>query len=264
MGFFFVENNLMITRARLRVALQAFLIHLGLSAVVAAIVAALILGVWFASPYRDVAGGQHLFWILVSADVICGPLLTAIVFNPKKSRRELLLDLCLIATIQLAALAYGLHAISEARPVVLAFEIDRFVVVSAAQIDQKALQRQGHKLSWLGPVPMGTREPKDGEETIKSIEMSIQGVEPSARPDWWQPYESSKPKIKQRFRKLADLRSSSSSTSQAAIDTAVKRTQLALQDIYYLPLVSSKSLDDWIVLLNTEAEIIGYANAGGF
>lgn len=254
----------MITRSRLRVAIKAFLIHLGLSMVVAAIVAAIVLGVWFAFPYRDVAGGQHLFWILVSADVVCGPLLTAVVFNPKKSRRELLLDLCLIATIQLAALAYGLHAISEARPVVLAFEIDRFVVVSAAQIDQKTLRQQGQALSWLGPVPMGTREPEDGEEAIKSIEMSIQGVEPSARPDWWQSYESSKPKIKQRFRKLAELRSSSSPASQAAIDTAVKKTLHPLHDVYYLPLVSSKSLDDWIVLLDAEAKIIGYANAGGF
>jgi hypothetical protein len=42
---------------------------------------------------RDVAGGQYLFMVLVSVDVVCGPLLTMVLFSPLKSRRELILDL---------------------------------------------------------------------------------------------------------------------------------------------------------------------------
>ena len=72
---------------------------------------------------------------MVGVDVVCGPLLTLVLFNPAKSRRELRLDLSLVAVIQLAALAYGLYSISLARPVIQAFETDRFAVVSAVEID---------------------------------------------------------------------------------------------------------------------------------
>ena len=132
---------------RLHAATKATCIHLVISIVVAIFAATIVLGLWFPPPYRSLAGGQHLFWILVGVDVVCGPLLTAVIFNPHKSRRELLFDLTLVATIQTAALAYGLHSISEARPVVLAFEVDRFVAVSSAQINRDSLHTS-QALSW--------------------------------------------------------------------------------------------------------------------
>jgi len=226
-------------------------------------VAAVVLGLWFPFPYRSLAGGQHLFWILIGVDVVCGPLLTAIIFNPKKSRRELLFDLTLVFVIQLMALAYGLHSISEARPVVLAFEVDRLTVVSAVQVDKKAMSAS-QALSWGGPVLVGTRDPKSGDEVLESVEMSIQGIEISARPDWWQPYDASKPQIRRRMKSLSILRAGKNMQTQADIDAAAKKTRLKIDQLYYLPLVSQKSLDQWIALLDAQANIVGYASVGGF
>jgi hypothetical protein len=257
----------MITSARFRAASKAACIHLGISALIGLATAAVVFGLWFPYPYRDLAGGQHLFLVMVGVDVVCGPLLTAVLFSPHKSRRELTLDLSLISAVQLAALVYGVHVTSQARPIALAFETDRLVAVSAAQIEPADLAQAPpglQSLSWNGPVLVGTRQPKDGDETLKSIGMSLQGVEPSARPSWWQTYEKSRPVVKQRMKKLADLRASGSGEAQTAIDTAAAKTGLKLDALYYLPLTSQKMLDGWIAMLDPDGRIVGYAPVDGF
>lgn len=115
---------------RLKFAVKASAIHLIASALIAVAAAAIVFFVWFPFPYRALAGGQKLFWVLVAVHVACGPLLTLIVFDPKKPRSELKFDFTVIALIQIVCLCYGLYALSSARPVVLAFETDRFVAVS--------------------------------------------------------------------------------------------------------------------------------------
>ena len=46
-----------------------------------------------------------LILLMIGVDVVIGPLLTLIVFDPKK--KHLKFDLVVIAALQLAALAYG-------------------------------------------------------------------------------------------------------------------------------------------------------------
>lgn len=257
----------MFDSVRVRAAMHAMVVHLCLSVLVASLMAALVFGIWFPYPFRDLAGGRILFWILIGVDVVCGPLLTGIVFDPRKSRRELTLDLSLIALVQLGALVYGAYSISQARPVVLAFETDRFVAVSASQIDITDLPRaapQWQSLSWGGPILVGTRTSRDGLETLKSIEMSLQGIEPSARPDWWQSYDKSRPFAIQRMKSLSVMRDSQPPEAQVSIDAAVQKTGLPINQIHYLPLVSQKYLDNWIALLDHHANIVGYAPIGGF
>ena len=247
--------------------LRASGIHAAISLVLAAAVGALVFGVWFAYPYRDLAGGQHLFWIIVGVDVVCGPLLTLVLFNPRKSRRELTLDLSLVALIQLGALVYGLYSLSLARPVVLAFEVDRFVAVAPADIDRNDLPHAlpaYQRLSWTGPVLVGTRLPKDGPEMLASVELSLRGIEPSARPSWWQPYDQSVPDIRQRMKAVTSLRGKLSPSALQALDASVKKSGIALERLHYLPMTSAKKLDDWVVLLDDNAQIVGYAPVDGF
>ena len=251
---------------RLRAAGKVFAIHLCLSALIALITAAVVLGFWFPFPHRHLADGQRLFWVMVGVDVVCGPLLTLVLFNPAKSRRELRLDLSLVALIQLAALAYGLYSISLARPVIQAFETDRFAVVSAAEIDPGQLPQAPpawRTLPWNGPRLIGTR-PARNDEMLLDIDLSLQGIGPGARPSWWQPYEQSIPAVQRRMKKLADLRAARPAAGQALIDQAVRQTGQPLEALFYLPLTSRKKLDDWIVLLDAQANIAGYAPVSGF
>ena len=257
----------MISRVRVRAAFRAFAVHFCLSLVVAALMALLILGVWFPHPFLYLAGGAGLFWILIGVDVVCGPVLTGLLFNPAKRRRELAVDLSVVVIIQLVALVYGVYSIAQARPVVLAFESDRFVSVSAAEVDMDELPNalpEWQSLSWRGPVLLGARKARDGLETLQSIELSLRGLEPSARPGWWQRYDDSRPAVRQAMKPLPVLRAQQFSVGQVAIDGAVRKTGLPIGQIYYLPLVSQKSLDGWIALLDIEADIIGYVPVGGF
>ena len=65
-------------------AIRAALLHLAGSVLVAALAAALVFLVWYPHPYGLLSGGLHLFLILVSVDVVCGPLLTLVLFNPSE------------------------------------------------------------------------------------------------------------------------------------------------------------------------------------
>lgn len=226
-----------------------------------------MLGVWFPYPFLTLSGGLHLFWIIIGVDTVCGPLLTSLLFDPAKSRRELTLDFTLIAILQLAALLYGLNSVRLARPAILAFESDRLVAVSVAEVNTADLLQalpEYRALSWSGPILVGTRTPRNGEETLKSIDMSIQGIEPSARPGWWQPYEKSRPAVQQRMKSLSARRAKLPADKQVIVDQAAKETGLPVDQLYYLPLVSQKQLDTWIALLDAQGTIKGYAPIDGF
>ena len=161
--------------------------HLLLSATVALLAAACVFFLWFPYPYREISGGRSLFTLVVIVDIVLGPLLTWVVFDVRKPRSELVRDLAVIALIQVAALAYGLFSVYEARPVFLVHEVDRFVVISAADVDPvdlpKALPEFQH-LPFFGVKLIGVRDSKDGAERLRSPELAITGKDRSMRPEY--------------------------------------------------------------------------------
>ena len=253
--------------ARLIFALKALGIHFAISCALALAVALVVFAYWIPKPYYGLVGAPQLILIFLGVDVVCGPLLTAILANPAKSRRELWLDFSLVILLQLGALAYGIYTIANARPVSLVFEVDRFVVVSASQINTEDLTqaRAGfQQLPWDGPRLMGVRASRNGDETLQSIELSFQGIEPSARPGWWQSYEISRPQVMKRMQPITALRQQGSAEQRQVIDKAMQGLPQPLKQTFYLPLVSGRQLDSWIVLLDAQANIVGYAPVGGF
>lgn len=144
---------------------QAAPIHLGISALIAALVVCAMLLLWYPQPYFRASGGQTLLLLLIGVDVVVGPLLTLIVFDPRK--KNLRLDLAVIAVLQLAALAYGTWIMFNARPVYVAFTGDRFELVEANAIDASDQAKAGpgfRTLPLAGPQVVGTRLPVDAEE----------------------------------------------------------------------------------------------------
>ena len=113
--------------------------HLLFSVLVAVVVALWVFGVWYPAPFRDLSGGLHLFGILIAVDLVLGPLATTVVSKPGKSLREWRMDVALIVLLQFAALGYGVWTMYQARPVYLAFEIDRLRVVNAVDVAQERL-----------------------------------------------------------------------------------------------------------------------------
>src|SRR5689334_2185147 len=140
---------------------KAALIHLGISATIATATLIFMLTVWYPGPFFTAVGGAGLVLILLGVDVTIGPLITLVVFNPVK--KSLRMDLTIVALLQLAAFLYGVSVIFEARPVYVAFAVDRFELVRAADLDpedvKKAKLERFRSLPLLRPEVIAVRRP---------------------------------------------------------------------------------------------------------
>lgn len=245
---------------------RASLIHLVLSLVVASLVAALIFLVWYPWPLHNMLGGLGLLGLIVGVDVICGPLLTLLLWNQRKTRLALAVDCTLIAVIQLAALAYGLYTVAESRPVHIVFEVDRLRVVSAVDIDPAELPEAPanlRRLPWTGPTWLSIRAPRSADELLRSVDQSMAGKDPALRPGWWQSYEQGVPDLLRRARPL-DVLAKARSAQQPLLDKAVREAGVDAAEIVWLPLTSYRNME-WVVLLHRKTgEPLAYAPIDGF
>lgn len=99
--------------------LKATTIHLGLSLVIFAVALYLIVFQWYPGFLFRSDGGWQGLRLMAGVDLVLGPLLTFIIFNPTKTRRELTVDFSFIGLAQTAALIWGFYAVHEERPVAL-------------------------------------------------------------------------------------------------------------------------------------------------
>ena len=160
---------------------KASAIHLALSAAIGATVVALMLALWYPRPYFAAMGGAMLLVLLIGVDVVIGPLITLIIFDPKK--KSLRFDLAVIALLQLAALVYGCSVMFTARPVYSVFVVDRFEVIAANAIDEESREKavpEFRALSLAGPKVVGAREPRD-PKWMSDIVMSAATEAPTSR-----------------------------------------------------------------------------------
>lgn len=248
-----------------RARLQAAGAHLILSGLVALAAAALVLEIWYPMPYREVSGGRELFLLLVSVDMVVGPLLTLAIFDRSKGRTVLRRDLTVIALVQLGALGYGLHTVWHARPVYLVHEVDRFRVVRAVDLETQDLKQAPSELQalpWSGPRIIGTRRPQDEQEKLESIELALTGVDIGMRPAYWKPYADARADVVARARSLSEWRQRHPERA-AEVEGVVKQTGLPLEQLAYLPLMSIKS--DWVMVVHAQTgDVVGHAPFDGF
>ncbi len=246
-------------------ATRAACIHLLLSLGVALVAAALVFGLWYPFPYRELSGGRELFWLVVGVDVVCGPLLTLVLFSPKKPRAELVRDLGLVVLIQLGALGYGQWTVWQARPLFLVQEIDRFKVVAAPDLRGASIAGLPAALQpgWLsGPVTVAIREPKDAKERETVLFESIQGGPDYAeRSEFYLTYEGAAAlKSLQRAKPLAVFLLKQPAQQAAAQALAAKKGADMAQWLY-LPVVARQ---DWVAVLDKQGQIQGFLQGDGF
>lgn len=129
--------------------LRAFALHFAVTAVVIALVAWLIFGVWYPAPFEKMLGGMGLLVLVGACDLVLGPLMSLVIYSPSKSRKALMGDYAVVVAIQLVVLAYGVNVTAQARPSFLVFTIDRYVVVQAGELDA-AERAQAVEPQWRG------------------------------------------------------------------------------------------------------------------
>ncbi len=250
---------------RLRFAGWYALRHLAVSSLVAGLSAFVVFFLWYPAPFREMLGVTHIYLLILAVDVVCGPLLTLIVASPRKSRRERLFDLGLIGLVQLMALAYGMYSVWVARPAVLAFEVDRLVVVTANEIDDEALPRAPDGLRALplsGMLRVATRRAASNADLFQNVELGLAGISPAMRPNLWEPMSAQKHEMKQCAKLLSELIARHPEAAEL-LSEAAKKAGRKPEELTFLPLTSSKN-KDWIALLDSEANVVGHAAVDGF
>ena len=239
---------------------QAAAIHLSLSALIAATVVTVMLLVWYPPPHFRAMGGEGLLKVIVGVDVTLGPLLTLIVFKPGKW--GLKFDLAAIATLQIAALAYGVWITFEARPVYEVFAMDRFDIVSAneiAQADLDAGPPEYRDLPLTGPRIVGIRFPdkeKNPEEWNKFVFITTTGKDVPQFPRYYLPYADIAADVLKKARPISTLGKDKPEAADA-VRSFVAKSGRPESDFVYVPLMGRG--DTMTAVLDArDAKIVGY------
>ena len=218
---------------------RAATIHLGISATIAMLVFIPIYFMWYPGSLFDSAGGRDLFLIVLAVDVTIGPLMTMIIFVPGK--KGLVFDLWVIGILQTSFLAYGVWAISDSRPVFIAFVKDRFELARANQIPDSVLaeahMNRYFDLPWSGPRIVGVRFPTDIDEKFKIMISGMGGVDIQAYPQYHVPYDAVRKDVALHGEPLAKLTKFNRGLSTATLASSLGRSEA---DIKFLPLRAGK------------------------
>ena len=226
--------------------------HFLVSALIMLVVGCLIFFVWYPTPYRVLSGGLSLFMLVAAVDLVLGPVCTFAVASAKKSLRELRMDVGLIALVQLAALSYGAWTVFQARPVHLAFEVDRLRVVHAVDVDPGLLARSAPEFRTLpvwGPEPVAVRPFVSESEKMEVTMAALQGVDIGARADLWVSYDSQVAAIRAAALPVKALLSSKP-LEAAAIEAVLASAGLKTDNARYLPVVSRQLA--WTAILSPQ------------
>lgn len=239
--------------------LRASGIHLGASFAAAGLAALLVFGLWYPYPYREISGGRHLFVLLVLVDVVVGPLITLAVFDRRKRWGKLRRDLATVAALQVVALGYGLWTVAVARPVHLVFEVDRFRVVHAIDVPQELLGRQPAQvqaLPWSGPTLLAARPFRNASEGVGTVLAAMNGTDIGVRPDFWEPYEVAKPRVRGAAKPVRQLKARFPDRA-ADMDATLKAAGHNPDAIAYLPVVSRNAF--WTAFVDpATAEVVAF------
>ncbi len=245
--------------------LKAGGIHFVISAFVAILAALVVFGIWYPYPYSEISGGRELFLMVVSVDVIIGPLITLIIYDIKKSARELRRDIFVVAMLQMLALGYGLWTLAIARPVHLVFEIDRFRVVHAVDVPGELIIESPNAiviLPYSGPTLLGLRAFKGEQEKLEATIAALLGLQLSFRPDLWQSYEVSRADVLRAAKPVAQLKVRFPAFSKQ-IDAAIGDKVVASEFAQYVPLAGRKEF--WTVLVDgRNGDVLGFLPLDSF
>lgn len=153
------------TRLLLRAKSRALAIHLGISAILFLPFLALILLKWFPPPLFLTDGGWQGVRIMLAVDMVLGPTLTFLIYNPAKARRALLFDFSCIGLAQAAALAYGAYSVMQERVIAVAYDQGAFHAVPSRAFREQTIDAGSWaSLGHGAPYWVYVREPRAADE----------------------------------------------------------------------------------------------------
>lgn len=243
----------------MRLRFQASLVHLALSFLLVATVVGMVMLAWYPGPYFTAMGISKIIFIVAAVDIGLGPLLTLLVFDPRKP--SLKFDLAVIAVLQFAALAYGVHTVFAGRPLFVVFNLDRFTVVSGSDIPDAEIARAGKfELPLTGPKIVGARLPLDKQEQAHILFSAASGgADLPQMPKFYLPYAAVADDVKAKLLTadvlFAQRSAASAMSAQALIAATLAERKMTAMEIGFIPL-RAKAQDLLVMVRRADAAII--------
>ncbi len=230
--------------------LKFFLSHLSISLLIALFVIGLVFFVWHPAPLSKAVGVTHIFLILLTIDVVIGPVLGVLVY--KEGKKTLKFDLTVIILLQLSALFYGVYSIEQGRPVWLVYNVDRFELVRKNEIvmgNPTLVQPQFQQISWFKPLFVATEFAKDASQRSDDMFAEVlAGISIAQRPERYVELTKAKKQMQQRAQKLELLQKYNNKTDVEKI--LAKYPQATA----FFPLKASAV--DMTVLMDQKANVV--------
>lgn len=179
--------------------LRAAFIHIGISVVILFVFLYLILVNWYPEPFFSTDGGWNGIQIMLFVDMVLGPALTFIIFNPRKSRKEILVDLSIIAIVQISALAWGGLTVYKQRPIAVVEWGGTLWPLTQDPLHQQAKVVGDLEQFGSEPRPIIRAEPpKDEQGRMKAMELALNKDLSEAQQFWlFQPFKESFAEVRQ-------------------------------------------------------------------
>lgn len=217
---------------------QAASYHLAISLSISTLIFATMLLLWYPPALLSAMGGKELMLLIGGIDVVLGPLITLIIFNPRK--KSLPFDLGVIAFVQLVAMSYGLYTMFASRPVFAVYADGAIHVVSAIELDPKDLaqgkQDSFRQLSWSGPLLVAAQAPAEIEEKNNLAFSALAGMGIQNFPKYYVPYAAQQKEALQSSRPVTDLKLTPEDQDQLA--AYAKNLGMDITQIQCLPVVT--------------------------
>ncbi|MDO9104029.1 MAG: TfpX/TfpZ family type IV pilin accessory protein [Methylovulum sp.] len=237
----------------------AFLTHLGLSLLVAIMASSIVFLVWYPAPLHEAIGVTQIFLLLLSVDIIIGPVITFIIYQ--RGKPSLKFDLTVIALLQIAALSYGMHTVFDGRPAFVVFNVDMFEVTRALDIDErsaKKAQADGNPSATVGWSPrwVGAVASTDSKRRQEIMFSSVQGgADWPQLPELFVPLAQVKAQILKKALPLQELQKLHN--NNAELDALLARGQAG--PLKWLPL-RGKAKDMVVIIDGATADIVEVVN----
>ena len=221
-------------RQLLKSKIKALAAHLGISTGIFIVLFVLILFWWYPGLWFSIEGGWQGTRIMLVVDMVLGPLLTFIIFNPAKSRQAILFDFSCIALFQALALMWGIYAVHSQRPLAIVYWDGSFYSVDSkdlAAFDTTAadLAQFEQKL----PLVIAAREPENQDEAAAGALSAFFGEGPKMYADI------------ERFQPLSDHLERLRANSLDIQARAEKKPELAARLDAFMQRHPDKTLDDF-------------------
>jgi hypothetical protein len=196
----------------MRFRLKAFGLHLlGSILALSLILGSLYLG-WYRWPGWYLADVVQVFMVMTGVDLVAGPLLTLVIANPSKQRRELTRDVGVIIAIQLVALIYGAISLWNGRPLYYAFSENQLQLVQAYDINPSEATLAGQRAAELAPhwysLPrwVWAPLPEDADERAKIVASAVAGGDDViSMPRYFKRWEAGLPALRAQLKKVDQL-----------------------------------------------------------